>query len=71
MGEVEYRSRDISPKIARFHLDRIDMQIGDVDIPRPPALGQFTRIGRRRSVMEIVASAMWKRERRLSLADAC
>jgi hypothetical protein len=34
-----------SPKIARLHLDRINVQIGDVDIQRAPALRQATRIG--------------------------
>ena len=59
-----------SPEIPRFHLQRIDVQVGNEDVRGPDALGGVARIGRRWSAVKLVASAMGKREGGVPAADS-
>ena len=60
-----------SSEIPCLHLDRVEVQVGDIDVPRPQALGrQVAGVRCRRAVMEFVASSMRQRKRLVPLPDA-
>ncbi len=66
----EARRRRRLSEVARSDLDRVEMQVRDVDVARTQALGrQVARIGRRRAVVELVAAAMRQRKGCVPTAD--
>ena len=59
------------PQIPRLHLDRIEMQIGIDDIPRPRPFRKPTRIRHRRPMMKLIAASMRQRKGHVALINTC
>jgi hypothetical protein len=61
-------SRRPLPEIPRPHLDRVDVQVRHVDIPR--LRRKAARIDARAAVMEFVAASVWQKKTVVSVTYA-
>ena len=62
---------EASPKIARLHLDAVDVQVGNVDVAGPQTLRrQAARIDAGTAVVEFVAASVRQRKPVVALPDA-
>jgi hypothetical protein len=69
-GLVRRDSRDGLPEISSLHPDRVNVQVGNVDVARAQAFWQqLARIGAGPAMADLIASPMWQGERQVPIAD--
>src|SRR4051812_38487819 len=66
-GELSLGSDKHLPEVPRLHLDAVDVQIRNVDVPR--LRRQTARIDAGAAVMEFVAASVRKRKAAVALSD--